>query len=200
MDVEAEKSALVRSLHDDLGGLLVGAIMDIGWISQQAGLPDAVKEKVVRAQGLLRAAIEMKRRLIENIRPTLLDHVGLFSTLRWHMKESCDAANLTYTESYPDLEHAINPEVRIGVFRIFQEALKHVLANGRPSDLSLKVDVVNDTLHCHLTHSNSPVATDPHPSVETSLHHRAQQVGGTVEWVNTQGGSHLHLTVPLAIH
>jgi signal transduction histidine kinase len=60
-----------------LGGLLVGAIMDVGWVSQQTGSSDAVKEKLARATGLLRSAIELKRGLIERLRPTLLDNVGL---------------------------------------------------------------------------------------------------------------------------
>ena len=82
IDIEVEKSELARTLHDDLGGLLVGAIMDVSWISQHPGLPEIMKDKVVRAQGLLRAAIDIERELIENIRPTLLDNVGLFSALR----------------------------------------------------------------------------------------------------------------------
>jgi signal transduction histidine kinase len=74
-DIEREKAALVRMLHDDLGGLLVGAIMDIGWIFLQAGHSEPVREKLARATGLLRAAIDLKRELIESLRPTLLDNV-----------------------------------------------------------------------------------------------------------------------------
>ena len=69
-----------------------GAIMDMGWIANQPDLPPAVKDKLARAQGLMRAAIDMKRELIETLRPTLLYNVGLYPTLRWHMKASCHAA------------------------------------------------------------------------------------------------------------
>lgn len=200
IDIEAEKSALVCTLHDDFGGLLVGAIMDMGWIANQPDLPPAVKDKLARAQGLMRAAIDMKRELIETLRPTLLDNVGLYPTLRWHMKASCHAAFVPYTESFPGSEGSITPEIRIGVFRIFQEALKDVLSTWSVGDLSLKVEVIGDTLHCHLIHrSSEPVdaPTGPRPSPETSMHHRAQRVGGVMRWKKTRAGCHMHLEVPL---
>src|ERR1700722_4281720 len=73
VDIEAERSALARTLHDDIGGLLVGAIMDMGWISNQPGLAVTVEAKLARAQALMRTAIDMTRELVENLKPTLLD-------------------------------------------------------------------------------------------------------------------------------
>src|ERR1700677_5247889 len=101
MEIEAEKSSIARTLHDEVGGLLVGAVMDISWISQQSGQWDVVKNKLARAIGLLREAIDIKRKLVETLRPSLLDDVGLCSTIGWHLKERCDAAGIVYTESYP---------------------------------------------------------------------------------------------------
>jgi two-component system sensor histidine kinase UhpB len=130
IDVEAEKSALARALHDDLGGLLVGAIMDIGWIAQQAGASEVTKHKLARAIGSLRSAIDIERTLIENARPSLLDDVGLFATIRWHLKASCDAAGVVYSESYPAAEMGFSPEFKICVFRLIQRSLKQLLADG----------------------------------------------------------------------
>jgi signal transduction histidine kinase len=201
IDIEAEKSALVRALHDVLGGLLVGAIMDMGWIAKQPGLPDAVEGKLARAQVLMRSAIDMARDLIENLRPTLLDDVGLYSTLRWHMRASCEAASVSYKESVPSSEQTMNTEIKIGVFRIFQEALKSALSQSAPADLALAVEVIGDTLHCHLVHRSTAQDVGEHsaPSPETSMHHRAERVGGTLQWSKTPtGGRHMHLQVPLS--
>jgi signal transduction histidine kinase len=199
VDIEAEKGALARILHDDIGALLVGAVMDMGWIANQPGLADTVEDKLVRAQGLMRAAIDMTRELVENLKPTLLDNVGLYPTLRWHIKASCKAAAIPYTESFPAYEDPMLPEVRIGVFRIFQEALKNVLSQCTTTGLSVKVEVLGDTLHCHLTNESrlrsAPAARSA--SAETSMHLRAQRVGGTLQWSRTTAGRHLHLQVPL---
>jgi signal transduction histidine kinase len=201
IDIEDEKSALVRTLHDDLGGLLVAAIMDMGWIANQPGLPDTVRKKLARTQGLMRAAIDMNRELIENLRPTLLDNVGLYSTLRWHMKASCQGAAVPYTESFPNSEQMMNTEIKIGVFRIFQEALKNALGQSAPTDLSLTVEVIGDTLHCHLIHRSTAqdICEESVRSPETSMHHRAERVGGTLQWSKSLAGlRHMHLQVPLS--
>jgi signal transduction histidine kinase len=201
IDIEAEKSVLVRTLHDDLGGLLVGAIMDMGWIANQSGLPGVVKDKLARAQGLMRAAIDLKRELIENLRPSLLENVGLYSTLRWAMKASCEAAGVPYTESFPTCEPIMmSTQVKIGVFRIFQEALKSALGQSSPVDLSLTVEVIGGTLHCHLIHrSTAHVAVASVQPSDTTMHHRATRIGGTLHWSKTpMGGRHMHLQVPLS--
>jgi len=200
IDVEAEKSALARTLHDDFGGLLVAAFMDMGWIANQPGLSDSARKKLSRAQGLIHAAIDMERVLIENLRPTLLDNVGLYSTLRWYMKASCRAAAVPYTESFPVSEHMMNSEIKIGVFRIVQEALKCALDRKTPADLSLTVEVIAGTLHCHLIHqSTAPDLGEASvQSPETSMHHRAERVGGAVQWRKSPAGHReMHLQVPI---
>lgn len=199
IDIEHEKSALACTLHDDIGGLLVGATMDMGWIANQPRQADTVKVKLARALGLLRAAIDLNRELVERLKPTLLENVGLYSTLRWHMKASCKAASIPYTEQFPASEEPITSEVRIGVFRIFQEALKDVLSQRTPTCLSVKVEVISEILHCHLVDHSSGYITsaEHHGSSETSMHVRAQHVGGTLQWKKTVDGRHLHLRVPV---
>ena len=197
-DIEQEKVTLVRMLHDDLGGLLVGAIMDIGWISQQPGHSEPVREKLARATGLLRAAIDLKRELIENLRPTLLDNVGLFSTLRWHLKATCDAAGVSYSESFPPSEISFPSDLKIAVFRIFQEALNDVLSAGTARELSLEVTVIDETLHVHLKGAFFEACAQGHERVspEISMRHRVQRIGGTLQWLQTGESNHLHLQIP----
>lgn len=202
VDIEAEKCALARTLHDDLGGLLIGVIMDMGWIANQKGLPDAVRKKLAKSQGLMRGAIDMQRGLIEKLRPSLLDNVGLYPTLRWHMKESCQSAAVFYTESFPNSERLMTSETKIGVFRIFQEALRSALKQGPLAHLSLAVEVVGDTLHCHLLHRSTSknVGGQSVRSPETSMRHRAERVGGTLQWSKSLAGlRHMHLQVPLPL-
>ncbi len=86
---EREKASLARELHDELGGLLVGARMDISWAEQHHAKSDPdLKLRLHRVQQNLSAGVDLKRRIIEELRPTLLDNVGLFAALRWQMKET----------------------------------------------------------------------------------------------------------------
>jgi signal transduction histidine kinase len=199
-DTDEEKLALARMLHDQLGGLLVGAIMDIGWISQQSGHGELVREKLARATGLLRAAIDMKREVIENLRPTLLDNVGLFAALRWHLKTSCDAAGVSYAENFPPSEMRFPSDLKTAVFRIFQEALKHVLCCGSAREVDVEVIDDSDTLHCHLKSESFEAGgaqENERVSPETSIRHRVQRIGGTLQWLQSGGANRINLQIPI---
>ena len=127
--MEHQKAVLARDLHDELGGLLVGAVMDLAWAEQHMSAPPAeLKQKLVRARQTLAAAIDMKRKLIEELRPTLLDNVGLFAALRWHVQAACKRAGTTCIIDVPEEERRFLPNVPIALFRIVQEALAVIVA------------------------------------------------------------------------
>ena len=92
---EQEKSALSRELHDELGGLLVAARMDLSWLQQRLPTSDpAIEQRFKRIHESLSAGVDLKRRVVEELRPTLLDNMGLFTALRWQFKESCRRTGL----------------------------------------------------------------------------------------------------------
>ncbi|MDB6085609.1 MAG: histidine kinase [Gammaproteobacteria bacterium] len=127
--MEHQKAVLARELHDELGGMLVGAVMDVAWAEQHLTAPKAeLKQKLVRARQTLSAAIDLKRKLIEDLRPTLLDNVGLFAALRWHVQTACTRAGLTCTIRIPEEERRFLPNIPIAIFRIVQEALAVIVA------------------------------------------------------------------------
>ena len=196
--MEAEKSAMARTLHDEVGGLLVGAVMDLSWVSQQGTGSDGVKARLARAIGLLREAIDIKRKLVETLRPSLLDDVGLCPTISWHLKASCKAAGVSYSESYPPEEPPLSSDFKIAMFRIFQKALRQIMADELPSELSLQLEIEADTLHCRITsHSASPSTVTEATVMHTPLHHSARQRGGACEYKKTGPSAQLVVTIPL---
>ena len=77
---------------DDLGGCLIGAVMDLStFVPRIASLGPDAQEKMLQIRRALGEAIEISRRLTEQIRPSLLDNVGLFAALRW---QSCQASRI----------------------------------------------------------------------------------------------------------
>ncbi len=127
--MEHQKAVLARELHDELGGLLVGVVMDLAWAEQHLSAPPAeLQQKLARARQTLAAAIDLKRKLIEELRPTLLDNVGLFAALRWHVQAASKRAGLNCTILVPDEERHFLPNIPIALFRIVQEALAVITA------------------------------------------------------------------------
>src|SRR5262245_7128416 len=81
---EREKAALARERHDTLGGILTPAKMDLAWLKGRLQGDPEVTERMRRLDALVDQGIELKRRVIEELRPSLLDHLGLGPALQWH--------------------------------------------------------------------------------------------------------------------
>src|SRR5215510_15684382 len=79
VSAEAEHSALAKELHDELGGLITAAKMDMAWLQAHIGgaLDPPSKEKFASVVQMLNQAMTLKRRVVESLRPSLLDHFGL---------------------------------------------------------------------------------------------------------------------------
>ncbi len=138
---EKEREALSHELHDELGGLLVAARMDISWLEENVSVTDpAVQAHFRRVHEALQAGVELKRRVVENLRPTLLDNLGLFAALRWQVADSCGRGGLRYEERYPAAELRLVPEAAIAIFRIVQESITNVLKHAHARNVEVAVD------------------------------------------------------------
>ena len=124
---EKDRTALSRELHDEMGGLLVSAVMDLAFTEQNASIDDGMRQRLVRVRHSLTEAIDLKRQMIEKLRPSILDNFGLIEALKWEVKQDCARAQLRCNESYPDLVPAFTQEATITLFRIAQESLKVAL-------------------------------------------------------------------------
>ena len=91
------------------------------------------------------AGVDLKRRVVEELRPTLLDNMGLFTALRWQFKETCRRAGLRCTETIPEFELKFSPDAAIGVFRVAQEALTNILKHAEAKSAALVIGIDAET-------------------------------------------------------
>jgi len=201
---EREKASLARELHDELGGLLVGARMDISWAEQHLTKDDPdLKLRLNRVQQNLSAGVDLKRRIIEELRPTLLDNVGLFAALRWQMKETCAAAGVKCTESYPDEEPRFKSEASIALFRIAQEAFSNILKHSQAKTADISLDMDDETLLMRIADDGVGMSADRFTAIGShglaSMRHRVRALGGRLDVRKpTSGGTMLIVQIPNA--
>ena len=144
---EDEKSKLARDIHDELGGILVSAKMDIAWVEEHMRKKDPqVSAKLERALQALDDGVQIKRRIIEELRPTLLDNLGLSAAVDWQVHEICDRAGLACTIATPGDDTVIAPEASIALYRILQEALTNIVKYAKASNVSVDLGVTADTV------------------------------------------------------
>ena len=200
---EQEKTALARELHDELGGLLVAARMDLSWLEERLGSDDAeVKGYFRRVQDALQSGFDIKRRVIESLRPTLLDNLGLIPALRWQVSESCTRAGLQYSERYPQDELLLTPEASIAVFRIVQEGLANVLKHAHASNVEVSIAIAPPWLIVRVQDDGVGVSLERLRAVRShglaAMRQRARSLGG--QWSAQRlsaGGSRIEARLPL---
>ncbi len=144
---EREKAALARELHDELGGLLVATKIDVSWLRKRVDDgSDAGKLRWERVLRSLDEGLSLKRRVIESLRPTLLDNVGLVAALRWQVDETLRRAGIACEEHYPEDVPELTPDGRIAVFRAVQECLMNIVKHSKAKSVLLMVAVEGDEL------------------------------------------------------
>ncbi len=137
---EREKAALARELHDELGGLLVATKIDVSWLRRR--VDDGSEASTLRWERVLRCMDEgltLKRRIIESLRPTLLDNVGLIAALRWLVDESLRRAGIACEEKYPETVPELTADARIAVFRVVQECLMNITKHAKAKSVIIIV-------------------------------------------------------------
>ena len=144
---EEERAKLARDIHDELGGILVSAKMDVNWAEERVRRADpAAAVKLERALKTLDDGVQIKRRIIEELRPTLLDNLGLSAALDWQLHEICDRAGIACAIATPEDDSAIPPAVAIALYRILQEALTNVIKYARASRVDVDLAIVEGSV------------------------------------------------------
>ncbi len=137
---EREKGRLARDLHDELGGILTAAKIDASWLEGFAAGADAdVQQRMQRLSASLDEAVEVKRRVIENLRPSLLDHLGLAAAVEWHVQETCEKAGVQCHVIVPEAMDPIPPEIAIAVYRIVQESLTNAVKYAQARNITVEL-------------------------------------------------------------
>jgi signal transduction histidine kinase len=200
---EEERARLSRGLHDELGGILLAARMDVTWMERHGPGEDAsVKQRLERLRKVLDQGIELKRRVVEELRPTLLDTMGLFAALRWQSEETCKRANLRCTERYPDEEPGLNRAGAIALFRVVQEALANVAKHADASNVDITFEISNGevilTVHDDGVGAASTDLVRARSHGIAGMRHRINVLGGRLDVSSEPGrGTTVRVTVPL---
>lgn len=180
---EREKSQLARELHDELGGLLVAIKMDLAQLAKKLDItqPD-IQPRWQRIQSAISAGVDLKRRVIEELRPTLLDNMGLIAALRWQAEQTCAQAGLALETSFPDEEPTLDTNTSIAIFRVAQEALTNIVKHARATAVSLTLQIHDGGLTLNIADNGVGMpATTGRSGAHglLSMKHRVQAIGGT---------------------
>ncbi|MFC4158387.1 sensor histidine kinase [Chitinimonas lacunae] len=145
IEQEREKAKIAHDIHDELGSLVISARMDVTYVLFKLRKLDTVlAEKLERAIQSLDASVDIKRRIIEELRPSALDTLGLAPAIEWQVQQVCERAGLTARLDLPEEMHEPSEQVAIALFRITQEALTNIVKYAKATDVAVTLDANPD--------------------------------------------------------
>ena len=199
---EREKAELARNLHDELGGLLTAANMDLAWLKGAAAGRDPTGAEKLHQLGLgLTEAMDVKRRVVESLRPALLDHFGLSTAFQNHFEETCQKAGLGFTAVMPGTLPGLPEELSIALFRVGQEALTNVIRHAKAKNVQLTLSADGGNVALSIEDDGIGIDTKSGNSEAShgiiGMRHRVETLGGTFTLQSTPGnGTRLKIQVP----
>jgi signal transduction histidine kinase len=199
---EKEKFELARTLHDELGGLLTAAKMDLSWLQSRVDKPEH-QERLTQLGNVLDEAMSLKRRVVEELRPSLLDHFGLATALRAYVDSACAKANVRADTHLPEDGGPVPKEIAIALFRIVQEGLNNIIRHADAQNVVLELTTGHDeysfTLRDDGRGFNPDDTGESWPHGIMGMQHRVRALGGRFSLDSAPGkGTTLRVTVPAA--
>jgi len=199
---EDERGRLARELHDELGGLLTAAKMDVARIRKRLPETASGNDLLLHLNQSLNAGIALKRRIIEDLRPSSLAILGLSVTLVIYCREFAQRAEMTVSTNIADV--SLPDDHALTVYRIVQEALTNAAKYAAAKDVHVSMVAVDDRLEVRVV--DDGIGFDPQIAESRGgrglqgMRFRVKACGGDLHiWSSPGNGTSVIATLPLQI-
>jgi PAS domain S-box-containing protein len=199
---EEEKTHIARELHDELGQLLTALKMDLGWVRERLPQDAEIAPRLNEMSGLLDRTVGATRRISADLRPLMLDDLGLADAAAWLVddfaKRSGIASRIDLPPELPDVSKAVGT----AVYRAVQESLTNIARHAGAKNAWVVLAVEDGALHVEVEDDGRGIAPEDLAKARSlglkGMRERIAFLGGTLEIARApRGGTRLRLAVPL---
>jgi len=198
---EEEKASIARELHDELGSSLTALKIDLDRLQNSLPENGHSREQVASMLRLIDGCVATTRRIVTDLRPSILDDLGLAAALRWQAGEFRKRTGTKIRVDTPDPDIAVDRECALTLFRIFQETLTNVARHAGASEVNVRL-ADGDAGYLLQVRDNGVGMTDdawrkPASHGIRGMRERARELGGDLSVASAPGeGTTLVVTIP----
>ncbi|MDP2949813.1 MAG: GAF domain-containing sensor histidine kinase, partial [Chloroflexota bacterium] len=207
---EEERRRIARELHDEVGQSLTGLIMSLDTIDQalltngREQADDLVRDYLSEARQIAAGTLQEIRRVIFDLRPTLLDDLGLAAAVDWYAKTSLAKAGIAAAVKASGLDNRLPPKVEVALYRIVQEAVVNVIKHAYAHKCTVRMAVADGEVETVIEDDGRGFdpgkigrAGEEHLGI-VGMQERARSLGGQCTIHSRPGeGTHVHIRIPL---
>ncbi len=200
---EAERARVAREIHDEFAQFLTAIRMEIDWLRRHLSPSgDEIRSRLEEMDTFVRQAIQQVRRIAHQLRPSLLDHLGLLAAIEWQAKEFSGYSGVACSLHLPDEEPPLDRTQTTALFRILQEALTNVARHSGATRVDIAVGCTPDTVRLRVSDNGVGISEE---ALERSMslgllgmRERAEALGGTLAvYPRPEGGTTVEVELPL---
>ena len=202
---EEERRRIARELHDSSLQSVVLLCRRLDVLEQDTDLPDAVQKTLTETRESAESIADELRRFSRDLRPSILDDLGLIPALRWLARDLKDRTGVRVDLNADSSITRLSPDTELGVFRMCQEALHNVERHSEAC--SVGIHVVRDDEHLKLIIADDGCGMRVDDAMSTpvrsgklgllGMQERARLLDGTVKIVSASGrGTQVEIRIP----
>jgi PAS domain S-box-containing protein len=200
---EEERTNSAREIHDELGQLLTALKIDISWVAKRLPKAEApLVEKVGTMYELVDNAIQTVKRISSELRPGLLDDLGLAAAIEWQAQELRKRTDIDFEFRVSPKEITLDRDRSTAIFRICQEALTNVVRHANATRVKLSLEKKQGRILFKISDNGKGIEekqlSDPKAFGLIGMRERAMSKGGDVKISGTPGeGTTIIVSIPL---
>ncbi len=200
---EEERKRIAQEMHDELGQLLTALKMDVVWLSKH--IPQEhhdVQGKTLQMRQTIDMTIQSIKRISAELRPHLLDNLGLSAAIEWQVKQINDVTGIDCRFSSQPSDIVTDSPTSIALFRIFQEAITNAVRHADATQITVELSLLPGRVRLTVEDNGAGIKhreiVDAKSFGLISIKERAYNLGGSVEISGKTGkGTTITTEIPL---
>ena len=204
---EEERKRISRELHDVIAQALVGINVHLEILVQgSACAPESLRKQIQKTQLLVKKALEIVHEFARNLRPTMLDDLGLIPTLQAYMKRFMEDTGIRVSlKAFAEIDQSTSA-VRTVLYRIAQEALTNVAHHSKASNAEVVIKSLAGVIRMSITDngegflvSRTGLSKRKNQLGLIGMRERVEMIGGTLQVNSSSGGpTMIQVEIPAA--
>lgn len=200
---ENERKHIAREIHDELGQQLTVLKMDIAWLNKKLATEDSrIQQKMKDLLEMLDHTVKTVRRISSELRPSLLDDLGLIAAIEWQLNEFEKRSEIHTLLFAPEEDPDLSPTIKTELFRILQESLTNVGRHSGADQVKVTISIKDGIFNMEIADDGKGFDVNKLRQKKTlgilGMRERAAMIGGTYSILTRPGhGVSVFVSVPV---
>ena len=201
---ENERTIIAREIHDELGQIMTALKIELSWIQDKYNDHGILNEKTKFMLSQIDATIQTVKKIITDLRPGILDHLGVSAAIEWQAEEFQRITGIPCSVIIVPEEILLNKDLTTNIFRIFQEILTNVMRHAQATHVDVRLEESDGRVILNVRDNGNGI-TEEQISHSSSfgimgIRERINFLGGSFRITGAPGkGTEISIIVPLEV-